>query len=56
MTEARKMAKNKADEAPERRRPYNVPTLLDYGAVAKLTQGSQAVGSDSVSGMMNACL
>jgi len=37
-----------------RRRAYSTPTLVDYGAVAKLTQGSQGGGNDGGSaGMMN---
>mgnify|MGYP003575615778 CR=1 FL=1 len=27
-------------EAPKIRRPYTTPTLIEYGSVAKLTQGS----------------
>jgi hypothetical protein len=44
--------------APERRRPYKTPTLIEYGSVAKLTQfmaaGSRADGGGNF--MYGACL
>lgn len=45
------------DTRTEGRRPYCAPSLVDYGSVAKLTQGSNANGNDTVAGMMaSACL
>ncbi|MDQ6948097.1 MAG: lasso RiPP family leader peptide-containing protein [Actinomycetota bacterium] len=39
------------------RRAYTKPELIDYGAVAKLTQGSMDNGCDGPNGMMaQACL
>jgi hypothetical protein len=31
------------------RRPYNRPQLVEYGSIAKLTQGTRSVGSDAPS-------
>ena len=30
----------------ERRRPYRRPALIEYGSVARLTQGTATVGND----------
>jgi len=39
------------------RRPYHAPTLTDYGAVAKLTQGASGTVGDGIGAMaMAACL
>jgi hypothetical protein len=38
------------------RRPYHQPELIEYGSVAKLTQGTLSVGADAGPGMMMACL
>ena len=40
------------DTGSQGRRPYRAPSLVDYGSVAKLTQGSNPNGTDSVDGMM----
>jgi hypothetical protein len=40
-----------------RRRPYRSPTLISYGSVAKLTQGTLTAGNDgAMGGMMMTCL
>jgi hypothetical protein len=48
------------DEKPEAtgpRKPYEPPRLVEYGSIAKLTQGSATVGSDGGAGFMNmSCL
>lgn len=48
----------KGDQLPERRRPYSSPTLVDYGTVAKLTQGSGGLLADGLVllAMMGLCL
>jgi hypothetical protein len=53
------MARSTGSETTNRGgRPYRSPRLVDYGSVAKLTQGSNAGGNDGpVAGMMaSACL
>lgn len=35
------------------RRAYRTPSLVDYGAVAKLTQGSGPANGDGGQGMMS---
>lgn len=37
---------------PSERRPYRRPCLVDYGSVAKLTQGSGPTNGDGGQGMM----
>jgi hypothetical protein len=39
---------------PPDRRPYHAPELVEYGSVAKLTQGGGMSGNDGV--MMMFCL
>jgi hypothetical protein len=39
---------------PPERRPYRRPELIEYGSIAKLTQGGGMSGSDAM--MMMACL
>lgn len=39
-----------------KRRTYASPVLIDYGAVAKLTQGSTGTVGDAGNAMMSACL
>ncbi len=38
------------------RRPYTPPTLVSFGSVAKLTQGSAGSAADGGSGMFMPCL
>ena len=38
------------------KRPYRSPELVEYGSVAKLTQGSLTTQGDATSGFKKACL
>jgi len=38
------------------KRPYAPPALVEYGSVAKLTQGSITLQSDFTSGFKKSCL
>jgi hypothetical protein len=38
------------------RKNYAQPVLIEYGSIAKLTQGTGSVGNDGGPGMMNPCL
>jgi hypothetical protein len=47
------MKDNRDDRAtgqPHPRRPYVAPRLVEYGSVAKLTQGTKSNGFDSAGG------
>ncbi len=47
----------KAEPAPGRaRRPYKAPALVEYGSVAKLTQGSSGTKSDGGGTSKRPCL
>ena len=49
--------KPKAPPVPGRaRRPYKKPTLVEYGSVAKLTQGSSGTRNDGGGTSMRPCL
>ena len=49
--------KPKAEPAPGRaRRPYKTLTLVEYGSVAKLTQGSSGTRSDGGGTSKRPCL
>jgi hypothetical protein len=42
---------------PEDRKPYETPRLVEYGSIAKLTQGSRTFLNDGGAGMViMACL
>ena len=49
------MRKDEDDEAsptPGDLKPYEAPRLVEYGSIAKLTQGSQTVNNDGGAGMV----
>jgi hypothetical protein len=44
------MDKQNSEQVPKKRRgkkPYAAPRLIEYGTIAKLTQGTLTVGTDS---------
>ncbi len=44
------MDKQHSEQVPKERRdkkPYATPRLIEYGSIAKLTQGTLTVGADS---------
>jgi hypothetical protein len=44
-------------EAAQRKRPYSKPRLIEYGSVAKLTQGTRTRNADSpAAGFKKVCL
>jgi len=45
-----------AREPDERKRPYSTPRLIEYGAVAKLTQGGGSLQADGGSTFKMTCL
>ncbi len=48
-------AERSADVRPADRRPYRTPELIEYGSVAKLTQGASMFGFDGTM-MQMTCL
>jgi hypothetical protein len=47
----------KLDATAMTQKPYEPPRLVEYGSIAKLTQGSATVGNDAGAGFRNmACL
>jgi hypothetical protein len=44
-------------DAPQRKRPYAKPRLIEYGSVAKLTQGTRTKQADTpAAGFRRVCL
>jgi len=53
------MDKAHSEQVPKKRRdkkPYAAPRLIEYGTIAKLTQGTATVGADANQGMNPQCL
>ncbi len=54
------MDKQHSEQVPKKRsdkKPYATPRLIEYGSIAKLTQGTLTVGADSgPQGMNSQCL
>ncbi|HET8575893.1 MAG TPA: lasso RiPP family leader peptide-containing protein [Methylomirabilota bacterium] len=55
------MDEREAEQRPKAekavRKPYERPRLIEYGSIAKLTQGTATVGADSgPTGMNQQCL
>lgn len=43
---------DEASPASADRKPYEAPRLVEYGSIAKLTQGNQTVNNDGGAGMV----
>jgi hypothetical protein len=41
---------------PASRKPYVSPVLVEYGTIAKLTQGSKTMNTDGVNSKKSTCL
>jgi hypothetical protein len=48
----RKDEGNEANPAPADPKPYEAPRLVEYGSIAKLTQGSRTLLNDAGAGMI----
>jgi len=50
------MDKSHSEQVPKKQRdkkPYATPRLIEYGSIAKLTQGASTVGNDAGAGFKN---
>lgn len=50
------MDKQHSEQVPKKwrdKKPYETPRLIEYGSIAKLTQGAATVGNDGGAGFMN---